>query len=422
MNVSKIIISNLNEADQNNRLTLYHNTSNENAIKINNEGIIAGKRLGVYGKGSEAEGAGIWCTTQRGYGYGGATITFQVNSNDEALRKQNDTEFILYRDVTPEEIIDIDLVVSNIPCVRHSDKYSTTTVESDIPQGIKNWGKESLLKVYRENQHSFIEPYSYEQLVNLIETCNKYCKGTITLTESSLLEKASIDWNNYLNDEDKPKYNDYIGLSMQIDGTKTKIRVLQSKINKDKYDADKNKHLYLLKYYKDLLVKYKEAMNDINKTNKKNDVSITESTLLEKASIDWNNCLTPEEVSKFLSKDDKVESAEEIIYDTKGNFYNTYFKDFKNQGWSKYELTQNLADFYYNGHLNEDSYDLWTNQINQKSEPELQEYLDKLYKQLGTYNNSDSNLKSRKFDDLLNKINYVENKLGIKPKIGRILH
>ena len=34
----------------------------------------------------------------------------------------------------------------------------------------------------------------------------------------------------------------------------------------------------------------------------------------EKASIDWNNYLTPEEVDKFLSKDDKVESAEEIIY------------------------------------------------------------------------------------------------------------
>ena len=324
MNVSKIIISNLNEADQNNRLTLYHNTSNENAIKINNEGIIAGKRLGVYGKGSEAEGSGIWCTTEKGYGYGGATITFQINENDSALTKQNNTEYILYRNVKPEEIIDIDLVVANI-----NVKGGHIVTESYIPNLIDKFGKDKVLDVFKRNENKFVRPYNYDKLVNLINTGKKYYKGNISLTESTLLEKASIDWNNYLSDE---------------------------------------------------------------------------------------------EVSKFLSKDDKVESAEEIIYDTKGNFYNTYFKDFKNRGWSKYELTQYLADFYYNGHLNEDSYDLWTNQINQKSEPELQEYLDKLYKQLGTYNNSDSNLKSRKFDDLLNKINYVENKLGIKPKIGRILH
>lgn len=330
MNLSRTIINKLNESEIiSNPITLYHNTSNDNAVKINKEGIKGGMRLSAYGKGSEAEGAGIWCTTQRGYGYGGATITFQVNSNDEALRKQNDTEFILYRDVTPEEIIDIDLVVSNIPCVQHSDKYSTTTVESDIPQGIKNWGKESLLKVYRENQHSFIEPYSYEQLVNLIETCNKYCKGTITLTESTLLEKASIDWNNYL---------------------------------------------------------------------------------------------TKDEVNKFLSKDDKVESAEEIVYNTDGNFYNKYFNDFKNQGWTKDELTQDLANFYYNGNLNEDAKDLWKSQINQKSEKELQEYLSRLYKQLKQYNQKDSGLKSRKFDELLNKINYIEDKIGVKTKIGRILH
>ena len=42
--------------------------------------------------------------------------------------------------------------------------------------------------------------------------------------------------------------------------------------------------------------------------------NIITNILTEKASIDWNNFLTPEEVEKFLSKDDKVESAEEIIY------------------------------------------------------------------------------------------------------------
>ena len=132
--------------------------------------------------------------------------------------------------------------------------------------------------------------------------------------------------------------------------------------------------------------------------------------------------MTKDEVNKFLSKDDKVESAEEIVYNTDGNFYNKYFNDFKNQGWTKYELTQDLANFYYNGNLNEDAKDLWKSQINQKSEKELQEYLSRLYKQLKQYNQKDSELKSRKFDELLNKINYIEDKIGVKTKIGRILH
>ena len=171
----------------NSLITLYHNTSNQNALKIAKEGIKGGMRLDVYGKGSEAEGAGIWCSTIRGYGYGGATITFQVNKNEKELRQQNDTEYILYRDVTPKEIIDIDLVISNIPCIKHFDKSSNTTVESDIPNAIKKWGKDKLLKVFKNNTQSFVEPYNYEQLLKLIETGNKYCKGKITLNESNCL-------------------------------------------------------------------------------------------------------------------------------------------------------------------------------------------------------------------------------------------
>ncbi len=73
--------------------------------------------------------------------------------------------------------------------------------------------------------------------------------------------------------------------------------------------------------------------------------------LQEKANIDWNNYLTRDEVKKFLSKDDKIESAENIIYDTQGNFFNKYWKDFKKQGWKKLELVNDLERFYTNGHL-----------------------------------------------------------------------
>lgn len=241
-------------------ITLYHNTSNDNAISIYKEGIKGGMRLNAYGKGSEAEGLGIWCSTIRGYGYSGATITFQIPKNDKNLVQQNNSEYILYRNVTPEEIIDIDLVVSSLSGVNtHSN-----TVESDIPQIIKKYGKEKVLTIYKKYSNKFTYPYNYEQLIKLIETGNKYCKGKIQMIES---------------------------LS--------------------------NKHL----------------------------------KLIEKASIDWNNYLTPEEVKAFLSKDDKIESAEDVIFDRNGNFFNKYWKDFKKQGWNKLDLVNDLERFYTNGHL-----------------------------------------------------------------------
>lgn len=165
------------------KITLYHNTSNDIAVKISKEGIKGGMRLQAYGKGSEAEGAGIWCTTVRGYGYGGATITFEVDENDEDLIAQNDDEYIIYRDVAPEEIIDIDLVVSTIPSNRNR-RDATTTLESDIPDAVKIFGKDRIISVFGSHSNSFVEPYNLEQLKQLMETGNKYCKGKIKLDES----------------------------------------------------------------------------------------------------------------------------------------------------------------------------------------------------------------------------------------------
>ena len=70
--------------------------------------------------------------------------------------------------------------------------------------------------------------------------------------------------------------------------------------------------------------------------------------LNEKASIDWNNYLTKEEIKEFLAKDDKVESAENLIYSKE---FKDRFQDFKKSGWNRKELTQDLATFYDNGNL-----------------------------------------------------------------------
>lgn len=77
--------------------------------------------------------------------------------------------------------------------------------------------------------------------------------------------------------------------------------------------------------------------------------------LEEKASIDWNNYLTKDEVKKFLSKDDKVESAENIIYSKE---FEPRYKDLHNplqakykNSWTRKELVQDLNEFYNFGHL-----------------------------------------------------------------------
>lgn len=149
--------------------------------------------------------------------------------------------------------------------------------------------------------------------------------------------------------------------------------------------------------------------------------------LNEKASIDWNNYLTPEEVKLFLSKDDKVESAENIIYsDEFKKRYNDLHNDlqakYKNS-WTKRELVQDLANFYYNGNLlteddkSKNALELWKSQMNKKDTQQLINYLfNKLYKEL------DKDLTYDQYNILLQKINYIENNLGISSKRGRKLH
>ena len=159
--------------------------------------------------------------------------------------------------------------------------------------------------------------------------------------------------------------------------------------------------------------------------------SIITNILLEKASIDWNNYLTPAETSHLKSKDDKIEAAEDIIY---SDDFKTRYDDFHNDlqakynnSWTKPELVQDLADFVYKGNLIESKKSddtLWKSQIDRKDNLELQDYLNRLYKKLSTYNTTQKSneVRSSGFYDLINKITYVEDKLGIRPKIGRILH
>lgn len=77
--------------------------------------------------------------------------------------------------------------------------------------------------------------------------------------------------------------------------------------------------------------------------------------LNEKATVDWNNYLSKDEIIKFLQKDDKIESAKDIIYNKEfanrfSGLHNELQKKYNNS-CTKQELVKDLADFYYKGHL-----------------------------------------------------------------------
>lgn len=192
-------------------MILYHNTSNENAVSISRTGLKGGMRADAYGKGSEGEASGIWCRNERGYGNGGATITFEVDDNDPDLVKQNDTEFIIYHDIPTENIIDIDLIIADFKSNIERTDDMNTTVESDIPTVLKRHGKEKVLSVFKKNEKHFIKPYDYEELEELINTGNKMLKGTINIPKQTN-EGITINLKEFnINNLNEAKLNQLIG-------------------------------------------------------------------------------------------------------------------------------------------------------------------------------------------------------------------
>lgn len=232
------------------KLTLYHNTSNTNAINISKEGIKAGMRLNVYGKGSEAEGSGIWCSIVRGYGYGGATITFKIDDTDKDLWKANDTEYIVYRDIDVTDIIDIDLMISDIPCNPNRLDRTNSTVESDIPLAIQKWGRDNLIDIFEKNSNHFVQPYNLEQLVHLIDTGEKYCRIKSNINEdrkftpTKLIDTSKLPSFEY-EIEARSDSDDYKNIYKKYKNSKSK------KIRCNWYELDCISAMYNNEYYEE---------------------------------------------------------------------------------------------------------------------------------------------------------------------------
>ena len=369
-------------------MILYHNTINENAVNIAQTGIIAGIQKNKYGKGSEAEGSGIWCRNQRTYGNGGATITFEIDDNDKDLWKANDTEYVIYRNIKPSEIKDIDLVIASKIVANPKRKDSNSTiVESDIPEAIKYWGKDKLLEVLNENKNLFVKPYNYEifeSMLPSLEKGRKYFLANSKLVETRLLYPLSNNtWNlgrsnkykipNIKSDKDKNEKDSKEKLKEQDLNNSSEERYLKNLLDKINdsflvdYDTLINDEKRLIWYWgheRNKGSKSKYPLNWISQNQEfhKNIIkklqdlkSKSKSKKEEKASIDWNNWLTKEEIEHFIEKDDKIEAAEDIIYSKEfkpryQDLHNDLQKKFKNS-WTKLELIQDLNDFYHWGHL-----------------------------------------------------------------------
>ena len=122
----------------------------------------------------------------------------------------------------------------------------------------------------------------------------------------------------YIDEEDIPRYDSYIGLQMQIDWVKNRIKSMKSKIAKDKYDADRNKHKHILEYYEELLKQYKQAMKDIDNKESKNE-------------------------SKQIKNKEKLEevSRNELLAKTKGETITRYKKSAQYKGFSLVDIDIN---------------------------------------------------------------------------------
>ena len=211
---------------------------------------------------------------------------------------------------------------------------------------------------------------------------------------------------NYVNKEDEPKLNDYIGLSMQIDGTKTKIKTLKAKINKDKYDVDKNKHKYQLNYYEQLLAKYEDAIKDIKKLKE----DLNNNIILYHGSS--NTSLTNLDIGKSEGNGDQL---------GKGIYLTTDYNEAQSYAGSngkvyKVQLEDNLKLFNLNDKLSDSIKQQLNKELNSSNNKDVKNYICMFNRK--TYEVKDKQEGLKFYQDKQKEWEQLDNKyFGNKPKV-----
>lgn len=116
------------------KLLLFHNTTEENAEEIAFSGL---KASAGKDQGRGLDGDFVWGTTEKNLkGYGGYTIAFTVDKDKAEPYKVNDTEYTLPFDIPAEDIVFIDEPIG-----------LNNSRESDIKKLVDKYGKDKVAEV-----------------------------------------------------------------------------------------------------------------------------------------------------------------------------------------------------------------------------------------------------------------------------------
>lgn len=305
---------------------------------------------------------------------------------------------------------------TNISILDNRDLYlidnSDFTRVSQVREKLRELKKD--INEYDEQKYPFLHKQSVDNYNKLKELYDKVMK--ISLTEKYTLREVNNDKDikihaikedlNYINAEDEPKYNDYIGLSMQIDGTKTKIKNLKAKIKKDVYDSDRNKHKYLLNYYEQLLIKYEDAMKNIQKLKE----DLNNNIILYHGSSNKN--LTNLDIGKSEGNGDQLGKG---IYLTSD--YNEAYNYAGSEGKVyKVKLDNNLKLFNLNDKLSESIKNQLNKELNSSNNKDVKNYICMFNRK--TYEVKDKQEGLKFYQDKQKEWEQLDNKyFGNRPKV-----
>ena len=178
-------------------IRLYTNTKAENIDSILNEGLKFDKSREL-----EYEGKATWFeTTPDLKGYGGTTIAVDVPVNSK-MEKVNNTQYMVYEDLSPENIVFVDKPIFN--------NYRT----SDIENLVDRFGKDKVLDVFDKSKNQYI---SRDELVDMINENSeessfsmpknvKEIKNMSEFLRKAYEQETNKEWKNRLYDAKTANY------------------------------------------------------------------------------------------------------------------------------------------------------------------------------------------------------------------------
>lgn len=192
-------------------------------------------------------------------------------------------------------------------------------------QKFGDWWKEnkSRIKIHPELKDWFNA--KIKDILKFIKEDDSGALEEISLNEETEFEQKQILFNNIKEINPNAKWSNY-----ENKGIPEMLNILSNYRKK----AFKNKPINKSKEDLKPEVSSDYAMPDDNP-------ELFDTT---KTDIDWKDLLTKEEIKDFLSKDDKVESAENIIYADR--FKDRRAKLKKSKGLTRRELVQDLTTWY----------------------------------------------------------------------------